>query len=86
MTTAFEPISNKSLIKTTSYIGGLWLDANDTFDVVNPFDNSLLSQVSNVEIAQVEQAVNAASSAQVNWQNTTAYEREKSSRSVGCQM
>ena len=75
MTTAFEPISNKSLIKTNSYTGGLWLDASDTFDVVNPFDNSLLAQMSNIEIAQVEQAVNAASSAQVNWQNTTAYER-----------
>jgi len=75
VTTAFEPISNKSLIKTNSYTGGLWLDASDTFDVVNPFDNSLLAQMSNIEIAQVEQAVNAASSAQVNWQNTTAYER-----------
>lgn len=68
-------LKNQSLIKQSSFVNGSWLSSNNSFDVVNPFNNESLLQVDDIEITQVEDAVSAAKSAQQAWQSTTAYER-----------
>jgi succinate-semialdehyde dehydrogenase/glutarate-semialdehyde dehydrogenase len=68
-------ISNTTLIKNSSFINGQWQAVDHSFEVLNPFDNSVLALVGDSAIEQVEQAVIDAHQAQLKWQQTTAYQR-----------
>ena len=43
-------LKNQSLIKQSSFVNGSWLSSNNSFDVVNPFNNESLLQVDDIEI------------------------------------
>jgi succinate-semialdehyde dehydrogenase/glutarate-semialdehyde dehydrogenase len=49
-----------NLIKNGSFINGQWLSSSTHFEVTNPFDNSVLANVSNAGVAETKLAVQAA--------------------------
>jgi succinate-semialdehyde dehydrogenase/glutarate-semialdehyde dehydrogenase len=76
-TSSLKQLTDNSLVKNSSFINGNWLKSSATFDVVNPFNNSVLTQVADINPSDVEKAVIAAKNAQVAWQNSTANERSE---------
>ena len=74
-TSSLKQLTDNSLVKNSSFINGNWLQSSATFDVVNPFDNSVLTQVADINPSDVEKAVIAAKNAQFAWQNTNANDR-----------
>ncbi|MUH71638.1 NAD-dependent succinate-semialdehyde dehydrogenase [Psychrosphaera haliotis] len=72
-------LKDPTLVKTGSYINGEWHQSDVTFDVINPYDQSLLVSVSEVskdnDMSLVNSAIGAAKKAQAEWQSKTAYER-----------
>ncbi|MEA3438462.1 MAG: aldehyde dehydrogenase family protein, partial [Thermodesulfobacteriota bacterium] len=72
-------LKNNNLLKTKSYINGKWVDADSgsTFDVTNPFDNSLLAKVSDCGQKETREAIEAAHAAFKIWKNYSADSRSK---------
>jgi len=70
-------LNDPSLLKTQSYINGQWLLAAKTFSVYNPAENSIIAEVSDDGVEQVELAVAAAKTAQQQWASKTANERSQ---------
>ena len=66
---------NKALIKQGSYINGNWLQRTDTFDVVNPANQQLLTTVAIAGVNEAQQAVLAADNAFAGWAAKPAAER-----------
>lgn len=60
------------LIIGESFINGRWINGKNTFEVVNPATNEVVSHVANLTIEDVKQAINYASEAWISWKNTTA--------------
>jgi len=67
------PQSN--LMNNASFINGEWLYSSDTFAVTNPFDDSIVANVSNAGIIETKQAVQAAKNALKAWSSKSANER-----------
>lgn len=61
-----------SLILEESFINGKWIKGKNTFEVINPATNEVISNVANLTIEDVKQAIHAASDAWVDWKTTTA--------------
>ncbi len=59
------------------YINGEWCDASDgaRFDVLNPFDESVIAQVSSATVADAQAALATAESAQKAWAQRTPRDR-----------
>lgn len=72
-------LNNNKLLKASSYINGKWVNADlgNTFDVFNPFDNSLLAQVSDCGQKETREAIEAAQEAFKVWKNYSADQRSK---------
>jgi len=72
-------LNNNKLLKASSYINGKWVNADlgNTFDVFNPFDNSLLAQVSDCGQKETREAIEAAQDAFKVWKNYSADQRSK---------
>jgi len=70
-------LQNKSLFRQHCFINGKWVDADNkkTFDVVNPFDQSILGHVPECSTAETKQAIEAAHAAFLKWRALTAKER-----------
>mgnify|MGYP003618888346 FL=1 len=70
-------VSDSALIKDKALINNQWVNADDNtqIDVTNPFDNRVISTIPNLSHAQVVQAVDYATSAQVSWAKMTAKQR-----------
>lgn len=66
---------NKALVKQGSYINGNWLQHTDTFDVVNPANQQLLTTVAIAGANEAQQAVLAADKAFAGWAAKPAAER-----------
>jgi len=66
---------SKELLKQGSYINGNWLSHTDTFDVVNPANQQLLTKVAIAGTNEAQQAVQAADSAFTGWAAKPAAER-----------
>ena len=66
---------NKALVKQGSYINGNWLQHTDTFDVVNPANQQLLTTVAIGGASEAQQAVLAADNAFAGWAAKPAAER-----------
>ncbi len=59
------------------FINGTWRKTNHQFEVTNPADGSLISQVADGGREAAREAIDAADNAQTAWANTTAYERSQ---------
>jgi len=70
-------INYKTLFKQQNLINHQWVDALDksTFDVTNPFDDSVLGKVPKAGKKETQQAIDAAHIAFQQWKQTTAKER-----------
>jgi succinate-semialdehyde dehydrogenase/glutarate-semialdehyde dehydrogenase len=60
------------LIIEESFINGKWIKGKNTFEVINPATKQVISNVANLTIEDVKQAINYASHAWLDWKNTTA--------------
>ncbi|MET3695773.1 aldehyde dehydrogenase (NAD+) [Bacillus oleivorans] len=60
-----------------SYINGVWTKGSSerTYDIVNPYDRSIITSIQLASLEQVEQAFQAAYIAQKEWAKTSAEER-----------
>ena len=70
-------IKNKSLLRKESYINGEWISAknNKTFAVINPFDQSNLANVADLDRAAISKAIDCAENALPSWKAKSATER-----------
>ena len=57
------------------YINGEWRSGDATFPVHNPASGELIGEVADASVAQVNEAIEAASTALPGWSAATAYER-----------
>jgi len=64
-----------TLIETQAYIGGQWMSAEATFDVVNPADGSVIARVADLGAAETRTAITAAHRAFPAWAARTAKDR-----------
>ncbi|MEO8363536.1 MAG: NAD-dependent succinate-semialdehyde dehydrogenase [Ilumatobacteraceae bacterium] len=62
-------------MRTSSYIGGEWVQSSSTFDVLNPMTGKSIAQVSNATIAECLTAVDAAHDAFPLWKATAPRQR-----------
>ncbi|KAK0160039.1 hypothetical protein PV328_007484 [Microctonus aethiopoides] len=74
---------NMSLIKNKAYINGKWTSAlnNETFNVLNPVDKSIIGSVPDMNCDDVNLAINSATEAFKTFSKTTAKERSDLLRS-----
>lgn len=70
-------LSTHPLFKTGYFVGGKWLEAKETFDVLDPATSDVVAKVSKSGKAETEAAVKAASDAFPAWRKTTAKERSE---------
>ena len=72
-------LKNNNLLKNQAYINGMWVDSHsgNTFDVHNPFDNSLITSVSDCGQQETKEAIEAADKAFSIWKNYSANKRSK---------
>ena len=70
-------LDNQNLFVTRSFVDGAWVDAEGgaTFEVRNPFDDSLIAEVADLGRADVARAIDAADAAQAGWAGRLASER-----------
>lgn len=68
---------DNKFLKTQAFIDGLWVNANQTFDVLNPASGELLAKVPDMDAAHARQAIGAAHKAFAQWANLPAKERSK---------
>lgn len=70
-------LKDPSLLKTQAYIGGQWVNADDstTFPVYNPATNDEIAAIANVGTTEVRRAIEAAELAQKLWAARPAKER-----------
>ena len=66
-----------------NYINGVWESGTDTFNNINPSDDSLFAQQANGTASDAERAVKAAHEAQKSWAAMPAYQRAKLVHKVG---
>ncbi len=67
------------IIKTQAYINGAWVDSasKETFEVVNPYDKKVISNISNCSVVEVDLAIEAATKAFDQWKNQPAKVKSK---------
>ncbi|MEM9921008.1 MAG: NAD-dependent succinate-semialdehyde dehydrogenase [Bacteroidota bacterium] len=72
-------LKNPSLLRNQSYINGEWTDAANgaTFEVVNPFDFSIVGSVPDMGAEETRQAIDAAHKAFEGWRSKTATKRAR---------
>lgn len=68
-------VSDKRLLKSASYINGVWLASEQSISVTNPASGEVVAQVSNAGITETELAVEAAKNAFPAWAAKPANER-----------
>ena len=56
-------LNNKNILQTGAFIDGEWINTGKTFDVLNPFDNTLITKVSDCTTKETKQAIDAADKA-----------------------
>ena len=70
-------LNNPSLLKNQPYINGIFTNASSgkTFSVLNPFDGTPITEVSNCDRKDTEKAILAAEQALHGWKKLTGIER-----------
>lgn len=70
---------NMHLLQDKAFVNGAWVGAQSkkSFDVVNPATDKVVGQAPDMNLADAENAIDAAHAAfhSKEWQNTTAKER-----------
>lgn len=69
------PLSDPSLLQTGAFIGGQWISAPDTFDVINPATAKTIVSVSDCGADETKSAIRAAQEAFPTWAGRPAKER-----------
>lgn len=70
-----QKLIDKALLKTSSYINGLWHKSSASFAVNNPATNTLIINLDNADVDETELAIVSAKSALSSWQALSANER-----------
>ncbi|MEM7161870.1 MAG: NAD-dependent succinate-semialdehyde dehydrogenase [Bacteroidota bacterium] len=70
-------LSPNKLFKVKSYVNGSWLEGAQKFPVHNPFDGSLIAEVSDLGRDETRSAIEAAQSAFALWRAYSANKRSK---------
>ncbi len=72
-------LKNKNLLQTEAYINGQFTASasGSKFEVMNPYDGTVVAEVSDCAIADTEQAIQAASEAFQVWKKFTAGKRAR---------
>lgn len=65
------------LLQDKAFINGQWLDSDSTFQVVNPFNNTLIIEVVDCDIVLANKAIDAASKAFEIWRNFSVKKRAR---------
>jgi succinate-semialdehyde dehydrogenase/glutarate-semialdehyde dehydrogenase len=70
-------LKNTSLLKTKSYINGVWLgaDSGKTFDVRDPASGEIITSIADLGKDETRRAIEAADKAMHSWKKRTAKER-----------
>ncbi len=68
-------LKDPTLLKTQSYINGNWVSGTQSFKVYNPFDGTLVAEVTEVSKKETIKAIEMAQNAFISWKNLTAEER-----------
>ncbi|XP_068617441.1 succinate semialdehyde dehydrogenase [Battus philenor] len=65
------------LLRNQAYVNGQWVNAesNCVFPVHNPVDDSTITEVPDMDVCDVQRAIEVASCTFESWKNTTAKER-----------
>lgn len=72
-------LKDPSLLVSKAFVAGSWVDASDgkTFEVTDPFDGALITNVASLSRDDVHTAIDQAEIAQKDWAKRTAKERAK---------
>jgi succinate-semialdehyde dehydrogenase/glutarate-semialdehyde dehydrogenase len=65
----------KELLCPKAYIGGNWVESAHTFEVLNPFDQSMLVRIPDLGVEETRRAIDQAEEAFHIWKHTTPRER-----------
>ncbi|MEZ5813622.1 MAG: NAD-dependent succinate-semialdehyde dehydrogenase [Alphaproteobacteria bacterium] len=68
-------LSNKKLLTGKAYIAGKWLDGSKQFSVTNPANGERVAEVADLDVADVQKAIEAADKAFPAWAAKPAKER-----------
>ncbi|MEO0787784.1 MAG: NAD-dependent succinate-semialdehyde dehydrogenase [Bacteroidota bacterium] len=68
-------------MRTSAYINGQWLETDQTFSVLNPYNRRELARVSDCGVEETEAAIDAAAAAFPSWSTQTAAHRSRRLRS-----
>ena len=74
-TSPLARLNDHTLLKTSAFINGQWVQGQSTFEVTDPATGHKLADVANLGAAEAEQAIAAANAAWPAWKNKTAKER-----------
>ncbi|KAI0894272.1 aldehyde dehydrogenase [Annulohypoxylon nitens] len=75
-TNPLASLSDPSLFISDAFVGGEWIKAKTTFDVLEPVKGSKISSVANLERADIQRAIEHAAKAQTDfYASTTAAQR-----------
>ena len=74
---------DKSLFKQECFINGQWINSenNDTFDVINPSDQSVIGTMPNCKVKETLDAIKSAHNSWEKWRSLTGKERSSYIRS-----
>ena len=76
-----------NLVETEAFIDGLWIEGDETFEVTNPADGTVIAKVADLGPGETRVAIEAAHRAFPTWAAKTAKERgailRKTARSLG---
>ena len=70
-------ITSLSVFENRCWVNGQWISAQETLEVKNPLDNSILTTVPVLDDVVIEQALLDAEIAQKKWKNVAAGERSR---------
>ena len=68
-------LNDPTLLKTGSYLDGIWVESDVTFDVINPADGEVVGSVADFGAAETTKAIGAANRALPGWSRLTAKAR-----------
>lgn len=71
-------LKNKNLLLNKGFINGEWIatsTSKETFDVTNPFNNTVIATLPNLGIEETKVAIDAAKSVFQEWKKYAAHER-----------
>jgi len=74
-----QKLKNPKLLRDSCYINGQWIkaDSGEAFNIINPYDNTILSTVPKCQYTETKRAIEAAHQAFSSWKSLSAADRSK---------